>query len=143
MLVRRKDHACALVQIDNERGILVSGGVDNEDNLLDSVEFYNLATQTWEEISALKNARTEHGMAMIGGLATVLGGVSKKEFLSSVEVLDNSQNPDAPLGYEWRITAHTLSVPRYDFALAVAPISYLPMDERRMDQCAIEEVNEN
>ena len=62
MLVRRKDHACALVQIDNERGILVSGGVDNEDNLLDSVEFYNLATQAWEEISALKNARTEHGM---------------------------------------------------------------------------------
>ena len=61
MLVRRKDHACALVQIDNERGILVSGGVDNEDNLLDSVEFYNLATQAWEEISALKNARTEHG----------------------------------------------------------------------------------
>ena len=42
-------------------GILVSGGVDNEDNLLDSVEFYNLATQAWEEISALKNARTEHG----------------------------------------------------------------------------------
>ncbi len=61
MLVRRKDHACALVQIDNERGILVSGGVDNEDNLLDSVEFYNLATQAWEEISALKNGRTEHG----------------------------------------------------------------------------------
>ena len=73
---------------------------------------------------------------MIGGLATVLGGVSKKEFLSSVEVLDNSQNAEAPLGYEWRITAHTLSVPRYDFALAVAPISSLPVNERRMDQCA-------
>ena len=61
MLVRRKDHACALVKIDEETGLLVSGGVDGEDNLLDSVEFYNLETQEWEELSPLKKARTEHG----------------------------------------------------------------------------------
>ena len=61
MLVRRKDHACTLVKIDEERGVLVSGGVDGEDNLLDSVEFYNLETQEWQELSPLKKARTEHG----------------------------------------------------------------------------------
>ena len=61
MLVRRKDHACALVKIDEETGLLVSGGVDGEDNLLDSVEFYNLETQEWQELSPLKKARTEHG----------------------------------------------------------------------------------
>ena len=61
MLVRRKDHACALVKVDEERGVLVSGGVDGEDNLLDSVEFYNLETQEWQELSPLKKARTEHG----------------------------------------------------------------------------------
>jgi hypothetical protein len=61
MLVKRKDHACAIVKIDEERGVIVSGGVDSEDNLLDSVEFYNLETQTWEELSPLKSARTEHG----------------------------------------------------------------------------------
>lgn len=63
MLVRRKDHACALVKIDEERGVLVSGGVDAEDNLLDSVEFYNLETQEWQELAPLKRARTEHGRA--------------------------------------------------------------------------------
>lgn len=40
MLLGRKDHACAFVKIDEEKGVLVSGGVDSEDNLLDSVEFY-------------------------------------------------------------------------------------------------------
>jgi len=38
------------------------------------------------------------GMEVIGGLVTVLGGVSNTEFLSSVEVLDNSPDSDAPLG---------------------------------------------
>ena len=37
-------------------------------------------------------------MEVIGGLVTVLGGVSNTEFLSSVEVLDNSPDSDAPLG---------------------------------------------
>lgn len=140
MLVRRKDHACALVKIDEERGVLVSGGVDGEDNLLDSVEFYNLETQEWQELSPLKKARTEHGMATIGGLVTVLGGVSKTEFLSSVEVLDNSPDSDAPLGFEWRVTAHSLSAPRYDFALAVAPVSALNIEDRNMDECSTPEI---
>ncbi len=61
MLIRRKDHACTFVQIDEERGVLVSGGVDDQDNLLDSVEFYNLETREWTELSPLKRARTEHG----------------------------------------------------------------------------------
>ena len=84
MLIKRKDHACAFVKIDEEKGVLVSGGVDAEDNLLDSVEFYSLESQQWTELSPLKRARTEHGMAMIGGLVTVIGGVSKTEFLSSI-----------------------------------------------------------
>ena len=79
-------------------------------------------------------------MATIGGLVTVLGGVAKTEFLSSVEVLDNSPDSDAPLGFEWRVTAHSLSAPRYDFALAIAPVSALSMDNRNMDKCSSEEI---
>lgn len=75
-------------------------------------------------------------MATIGGLITVLGGVSKTEFLSSLEVLDTSSNADAPLGFDWRVAAHTLTAPRYDFALAVAPVSALQMEDRLMDECA-------
>ena len=39
-----------------------------------------------------------------------------------VEVLDNSPNIEVPLGHEWRVAAHSLAAPRYDFALAVAPV---------------------
>ena len=88
---------------------------------------YSLENQEWTDLSPLKRARTEHGMAMIGGLVTVIGGVSKTEFLASIEVLDNSANSDEnPLGHEWRVAAHSLAAPRYDFALAVAPVSYIP-----------------
>jgi len=141
MLLGRKDHACAFVKIDEEKGVLVSGGVDSEDNLLDSVEFYSLENQEWTDLSPLKRARTEHGMAMIGGLVTVIGGVSKTEFLASIEVLDNSANSDEnPLGHEWRVAAHSLAAPRYDFALAVAPVSALNQEERMMDKCVMEEI---
>ena len=94
MLIKRKDHACAFVKIDEEKGVLVSGGVDAEDNLLDSVEFYSLESQQWTELSPLKRARTEHGMAMIGGLVTVIGGVKDTEFLDSVEVFDHTSAKD-------------------------------------------------
>ena len=79
---------------------------------------------------------TLSGMEVIGGLVTVLGGVSNTEFLSSVEVLDNSPDSDAPLGFEWRVTAHALTAPRYDFALAVAPVSSLSLEDRGMDDCS-------
>ena len=61
MLVKRKDHACAFVTLGEERGILVSGGVNEDDQLLDSVEFYNIDTDGWKEMAHLKQARTEHG----------------------------------------------------------------------------------
>jgi hypothetical protein len=57
----RKDHACLLAEINGDKGILVSGGVDENDALLNSVEFYSLRTESWTELSELKNARTEHG----------------------------------------------------------------------------------
>ena len=94
MNIERKDHACAFVRIKDDQGVLVSGGVDEQDNLLDSVEFYNLKTQNWIELAPLKNARTEHGMAMIGGLVTVIGGVKDTEFLDSVEVFDHTSAKD-------------------------------------------------
>ena len=43
------------------KGILVSGGVDQSDVLLESAEFYSLRTESWTELSGLKTARTEHG----------------------------------------------------------------------------------
>ena len=41
---------------------MVSGGVGEGDQLLDSVEFFSLGEErTWRELSPLKVPRTEHG----------------------------------------------------------------------------------
>jgi hypothetical protein len=49
--------------------------------------------------------RTEHGLAVVNGIATVVGGVAATEFLTSVEQLDNSNNQDLAYQREWRISA--------------------------------------
>lgn len=75
-------------------------------------------------------------MAVINGLATVLGGVSNDKFPRSIEVLDNSADNDTSIeGMDWRITAHDLFRPRYDFNVAQVPISAFPDDERSLNTC--------
>lgn len=61
MSQKRKDHACLVVEINDQKGILVTGGVDEEDKLLDSVEFYSFTSEAWQTLASLKDARTEHG----------------------------------------------------------------------------------
>jgi hypothetical protein len=75
------------------------------------------------------------GMALVDGMPTVIGGVSENEFLQSIEVLDNSADETKPLGIDWRISAHALTRPRYDFSLAHIPISALPGNKKSMDMC--------
>ena len=76
------------------------------------------------------------GMAVINGMATVIGGVSDEEFLRSIEVLDNSAENDTSIeGMDWRVAAHDLARPRYDFTIAQVPISAFPEDERSLDKC--------
>ena len=74
-------------------------------------------------------------MALISGMPTVLGGVSDDEFLASIEFLDNSADEAKPKKMDWRIAAHALSRPRYDFTVAQIPLSAMPSDERSMTQC--------
>ena len=80
-------------------------------------------------------------MDTIAGLPTVVGGVSTTQFLQSVEVLDNSNNEDAPLGLEWRLAAHSMATPRYDFALSTVPITQVLGEEmmNKMDVCGMDE----
>ena len=73
-------------------------------------------------------ARTEHGLAVINGIPTVVGGVAMGEFLASVEQLDSSNDQDIPYQREWRLVSQALSVPRYDFALAHIPASRVRRD---------------
>ena len=79
-------------------------------------------------------------MAAISGLPTVVGGVSSNQFLSSVEVLDNSLSDEAPMGLEWRVAAHSMATPRYDFALSAVPITQVLdiNDLNKKDVCGLD-----
>ena len=50
-------------------------------------------------------ARTEHGLAVINGIPTVVGGVAEDEFLASVEQLDSSNDQDLAYQRQWRLVA--------------------------------------
>lgn len=135
MTQSRKDHACLVVEINDKKGIVVTGGVDENDNLLKSAEWYSLEEETWTTLSPMTKGRTEHGMALIGGRATVIGGVSDDEFLSSIEVLDNSADAESPLGMDFGSVAHGLTRPRYDFVVTEVPLSALAVNERNLAMC--------
>lgn len=117
----RKDHACVVTRLDDEDGILVTGGVDADNRPLASVEFFSMPKQEWVSLADLTVARTEHGLAVISGIPTVVGGVTADEFLASVEQLDSSNNQDLLYQREWRLVSQALSVPRYDFSVAHIP----------------------
>merc|ERR1711915_758543 len=117
----RKDHACVATRLDDEEGILVTGGVDADNRPLASVEFFSIPKQEWVTLADLTIPRTEHGLAVINGIATVVGGVAADEFLASVEQLDSSNKQDVLYQREWRLVSQALSIPRYDFAVAHLP----------------------
>ena len=81
MLTARRDHACLFIQLETSSGILVTGGLGREDEVLASAEFYDLKTQQWQLVSGLKLARTEHTMSLVAGLPTVIGGVNGEKIV--------------------------------------------------------------
>ena len=61
--------------------------------------------QEWITLSDMTLARTEHGLAVINGIPTVVGGVAEDEFLASVEQLDSSNDEDIAYQRQWRLVA--------------------------------------
>ena len=61
--------------------------------------------QEWITLSDMTLARTEHGLAVINGIPTVVGGVAEDEFLASVEQLDSSNDQDIAYQRQWRLVA--------------------------------------
>ena len=84
--------------------------------------------QEWVTLSDMTLARTEHGLAVINDIPTVVGGVAEDEFLASVEQLDSSNDQDIAYQRQWRLVAQALSVPRYDFGVAQIPTSKVNRD---------------
>ena len=73
MLTPRRDHACLYVELETSAGILVTGGLGEDDEVLGSAEFYDVNTGEWTLVSSLKVARTEHVMSLVYGIPTIIG----------------------------------------------------------------------
>ena len=50
------------------------GGLGRDGNVLHSAEFYDIQDKKWSQVSSLKVGRTEHVMALVYGIPTVIGG---------------------------------------------------------------------
>ena len=59
------------------------GGLGRDGNVLHSAEFYDIQDKKWSQVSSLKVGRTEHVMALVYGIPTVIGG--KNSFLTTMK----------------------------------------------------------
>lgn len=50
MLTPRRDHACIYVELETSAGVLVTGGLGLEDEVLSSAEFYDINTKEWHQV---------------------------------------------------------------------------------------------
>ena len=50
MLTARRDHACLYVELETSAGVLVTGGLGVDDEVLSSAEFYDINTQEWHQV---------------------------------------------------------------------------------------------
>ena len=76
MIEARRDHACLYIELEDTNGILVTGGLGEDGQVLHTTEFYDVKQKKWTKTSSMKLARTEHVMALIYGIPTIIGGES-------------------------------------------------------------------
>lgn len=67
--------------------IYAAGGYDGQDQL-NSVERYDVETETWTFVASMKHRRSALGIAVHQGRIYVLGGYDGHTFLDSVECYD-------------------------------------------------------
>ncbi len=91
MMVPRRDHACIFMELERTTGVLVSGGLGENDEVLDSAEFLNLDTKEWTKVSPLKIPRTEHTMSLVYGIPTVIGSFSSLKVIIDLRTLSSHE----------------------------------------------------
>ena len=119
MLHPRRQHGCTSVTLNGRPGVVVSGGLDNNNFNTSSVEFFDMKTNKWINLPSLSRGRRGHSMATIDGKLVVAGGEStgfrgEEEYLDDVEVFD---------GRRWKTANYKLDQPRSGANIVKIPIS--------------------
>jgi hypothetical protein len=87
--------------------IYVTGGKDDGNNFLSSVEKYTPSSDTWSAVAPLPAGRSHHALVAVGSAMYVLGGFDGEDDLSSVLKFDSTQStwsvvapmPEAKTGF--------------------------------------------
>ena len=108
MYINRRKHACLVTTVNNQEGILVSGGLTGP--ALKSTEFYSFEKGSWEILGDLQVGRIGHSMAEIDGEIYVFGGSG----LDSIEIFERGSNT-------WLMTE--LALPGDNYQFSTIPVS--------------------
>ena len=84
----RQSLGCHVGSFEGSHGIFAAGGNGNG-LTLDSVEFYEIAKDSWKAVGSLSQARDSFPMSLVGALIVVTGGQSSL-LLNSVESFDGA-----------------------------------------------------
>ena len=113
--------SCAAT-VDCNGNIVVTGGYNEDDGLLDTMEIFNTERQVWDStvpLPPMSTPRLNHGIVAIndGQLIVVMGGETNKGITPSVEGLcfDNNSDGNPP---RW-ITLPPMNTARSSFAVLV------------------------
>jgi Uncharacterized protein conserved in bacteria len=93
-----------LTKTDGTQTILITGGVDHEGNILNTVYEFDPVSESVTERGALNVARQNHTCATLNGIVYCFGGDNGTELLSSIEAYDPTTNT-------WTILDVTLPSP--------------------------------
>lgn len=119
----RMSHGCTVTRVGKQSVIVVSGGVDRQGQILDSVEVLHLdmlktgnEAQNWFQLPSLLQTRKDHIMTIMGGSLLVIGGDTiLHQLVSEVERLELF-NGDAK-NWKWNSSRRMIS-PRTSLTFA-------------------------
>ncbi|XP_077295644.1 kelch-like protein 1 isoform X2 [Arctopsyche grandis] len=88
MQEERLDFAATV--IDDQ--VFVIGGKNNKYKVLNSVERYDLVTNTWTNVAHMLTPRYNHVIAVVGKEIYAIGGSDEKNTLNTMEIYDTQQD---------------------------------------------------
>jgi N-acetylneuraminic acid mutarotase len=87
------------------------GGLDNGDSILNTVERYSPASNSWEAVASMSTKRDDLGVAVLDGHLYAVGGFDGSSRLNTVERYSPASN-------SWEAVA-TMSTKRWGLGVAV------------------------
>ena len=87
MLEPRRAHTCHTGELEGQSGVFVTGGLNDDNRPVASVEFYVAEEDKWKMVTTMSNPRYYHSTTIVGGHIAVAGGAPSYD---SVELFNGT-----------------------------------------------------